>query len=252
MSRIGFLGTGHIAAPMVRFLCNKGHEVWITERSADVARELESQVGAKIAGAQAILDTVEIVFICLRPAVAEGILQPLRFREDLKVHSVMAGVDLSALSHICAPASEIVRSIPYGFLEHGACPLAAVGSVGMLRPLFEPENPVIDMKSEENMRAAAAVSGMVAGVLEIYDVMARWMETRTGDAAMSEAYTTQLFTGFMRNHPSAAGALARERDIIASPLTLNLQALEVLRDMKTPEALTAAMDAVYRRLNDHE
>ena len=37
MSRIGFIGTGHIAAPMARFLSAKGHDIAVTERNVKEA-----------------------------------------------------------------------------------------------------------------------------------------------------------------------------------------------------------------------
>lgn len=79
MSRIGFLGTGHIAAPMVRFLASKGHEVFVSERGANVAADLAKAVGAKILPNQAVVDRSDIVFLCLRPTVWESICAPLNF-----------------------------------------------------------------------------------------------------------------------------------------------------------------------------
>jgi len=250
MSRIGFIGTGHIAAPMARFLAKRGHEVWVTERSRTESAALAKDHGAHVGEAQTVIDNSEIVFLCLRPAVAEGIIAPLSFREEQQIVSVMAGVELPDVAAMCAPAHQLVRTIPYGFLEHGGCPLPSLGDVTILESLFAPENTVLDMENSDNMRAAATVSGLVAGVLDTLAVASDWMGAQTGQAEVSEAYTTQLFAGFLQHHKIGVGALAKERDLLASPRTLNLLGLETLRANNTDTSVKMALDAIHERLMD--
>lgn len=250
MSRIGFIGTGHIAAPMARFLSARGHDLWVTERSRTESAALAQNHGAQVGDAQDVLDNSDIIFLCLRPTVAAGILASLTFREDHQVASVMAGISLPKLADICAPVQKIVRSIPYGFLENGGCPLASVGDISILKTLFEPENPVLDMGNEENMRAAAASSGMIAGYLDMLANMAEWMGAKTGKAEVSEIYTTQLFAGFLQHQKQGLGELAKERDTIASPGTLNLLGLDTLRANKADASVEAALNAIHERLTD--
>ncbi len=92
MSRIGFIGTGHIAAPMARFLARTGHDIVVSERNADVAATLEETCGAIVAPNQKVLDSAEIVFLCLRPQIARAVLSGLTFRPEQRVVSVMAGL----------------------------------------------------------------------------------------------------------------------------------------------------------------
>ncbi|WP_176219073.1 NAD(P)-binding domain-containing protein [Planktotalea arctica] len=79
MSCIGFLGAGHIAAPMMRFLAGKGHDVLVSKCGAVVASELAASVGAKVMGNQQVVDRAEIVFLCLRPAVWQEVVSGLNF-----------------------------------------------------------------------------------------------------------------------------------------------------------------------------
>ena len=70
MSRVGFLGTGHIAAPMARALARAGHEVTVSRRSDSVSADLAaSGLGINVAENAGVLEASEIVFLCLRPAV---------------------------------------------------------------------------------------------------------------------------------------------------------------------------------------
>jgi pyrroline-5-carboxylate reductase len=135
MSSIGFIGTGHIAAPMVRFLASRGHDVTVSNRNAGIAAGLAAPHGVAVAENQATVDASEIVFLCLRPQVAAGILEPLRFKPEQRIVSVMAGIPLAELSRLSAPATDITATIPLGFLEQGGCPLAACPSAGVLPDL---------------------------------------------------------------------------------------------------------------------
>ena len=48
MSRIGFIGTGHIAELMERFLVARGHEIVATRRNADVSAWLAEELGVTV------------------------------------------------------------------------------------------------------------------------------------------------------------------------------------------------------------
>ena len=67
MSAIGFIGTGHIAAPMARHLAAKSHEIFVSERNLETAADLENSIGATVLSNQEVLDASEIIFLCLRP-----------------------------------------------------------------------------------------------------------------------------------------------------------------------------------------
>ncbi|MGI9370090.1 MAG: NAD(P)-binding domain-containing protein, partial [Ruegeria sp.] len=54
MSRIGFIGTGHVAAPMARFLSAKGHDIAVTERNVDVSSQLAKELGVTVTSPQSV------------------------------------------------------------------------------------------------------------------------------------------------------------------------------------------------------
>lgn len=249
MSRVGFVGTGHIAAPMVRFLAAKGHDIWVTQRNAEVSAQLKSELGVTVADAQTVVDASEIVFLCLRPQVAIDIVSPLIFRADQQIVSVMAAVPQDQLAELCAPATDFVQTIPLGFLETGGCPLAAFGNDRLLADLFEPENPVIKVQTEAALNAHFAICAMVPGLLDLMATGSDWLAGQTGDPNNAEFYTTQLISGFLSAmEKGKAGRLAAERDALATDGTLSLQMTESLRSGKAHDALNAALAAIGKRL----
>ncbi|SFB83998.1 NAD(P)-binding domain-containing protein [Tropicimonas isoalkanivorans] len=251
MSRIGFIGTGHIAAPMVRFLARKGHQITVTERNAQVSAALAREVGVHVADAQGVLDAADIVFLCLRPPVAESVLAPLTFRPDHRIVSVMASNPEPLLRTLCAPATDLVQTVPLGFVEAGGCPLAAYGNDRLLAELFGPENPVIKVGSESALNAHFAICAMVPGLLDLMATGAGWLGDKTGDPTGAEVFTTQLVAGFLAAMDKGrAGRLAEERDALGTEGTLSLQMVETLRREGAHDALRTALKSIEKRLEE--
>lgn len=249
MARIGVIGTGHIAAPMVRFLVAKGHLLTVTRRGAEISRALENSHGVTVCDAtQEVLDRTDIVLLCLRPQVATDILQPLNFKKTHQIVSVMAGIDRPKLETLCAPATDMVQTIPLGFLEQGGCPLAGFGNTGLLAELFAPDNPVVPVVSEPALNAHFAICAMVPGLLDLMQTGARWLATETGDPKAAEFYTNQLVTTFLAH---AKDGLAGERDALATQGTISLQMVDGLRTGGAHDALQDTLTAIGKRLNQN-
>ncbi|TDE38308.1 NAD(P)-binding domain-containing protein [Antarcticimicrobium sediminis] len=248
MSRIGFLGTGQIAAPMARFLARTGHDILVSERNAALAAALADEHGALVVPNQDVLDRSEIVFLCLRPQIAPEIIAGLTLRPDHRIVSVMAGISLADLRDLCAPATDITMTIPLGFLEQGGCPLPAFPNAELMYRLFAPENPVIAVADEGTFNKHFAICAMVPGLLDLMAGSAEWLAADTGDRDGAEFYTTQLFSGFLAAMGREPGALAEARDALATEGTISLQMIEALRAGGVGETLLATLEAIGARL----
>ena len=250
MSSIGFVGTGHIAAPMVRFLSARGHQITVSERNAQTASELAALHGVSIASNQEVIDRSEIVFLCMRPYLAAEVFAPLKFRPSQKIVSVMAGVSLEQLQTLCAPATDITMTIPLGYLEQGGCPLPACPKADVLAALFEPENPVLEVPEEAALNMHFAVCAFVPGVLDLMETTAQWLGNETGDHDQAASYTRQLLSGFLATLPEGgAEVLSAERDALATEGTLSLQMTDGLRAAGTHDALQQTLSAIGARLS---
>jgi pyrroline-5-carboxylate reductase len=70
--KIGFLGTGGIAAPMVAALAGKGHGILVSERSAEVSARLADQFDeVTIAPNDRVVAESDVIIACL---MADGCL----------------------------------------------------------------------------------------------------------------------------------------------------------------------------------
>lgn len=249
MSRIGFVGTGHIAAPIARLMAAKRHEIIVSERNSRVSADLKAELGVAVAAPQAVVDASDIVFLCLRPHVAVEVLTPLAFRADQQIVSVMAAVSTDELRTLCAPATDFVQTIPLGFLQSGGCPLAALGNDQLLAELFEPENPVVKVADEAALNAHFAICAMVPGLLDLMVTGSEWLAAQTGNTDGAEFYTSQLVSGFLAAiEKGTAGRLAQERDSLATDGTLSLQMTQTLHEHGAHDALRTALMAIGKRL----
>lgn len=229
MSRIGFLGTGHIAAPMVRFLAAKGHEIRVSERGAEVAADLAASVGAKVMANQAVVDSSDIVFLCLRPAVWQEVVAPLTFNAEQQIVSVMANVSADELAQAVAPARDISITIPIGFLERGGCPLPAFPKAEPLAQLFGPENPVIPLSEEAQIADHFAASALLSAALTVLKDGADWLGAQTGNPEGADTYVAALVAGFMRDVPKdGQGRILQARSELATPNTLNRAVVDAM------------------------
>jgi pyrroline-5-carboxylate reductase len=250
MSRIGFIGTGHIAAPMARFLARKGHDVVVSERNAGVAGALVAAFPAiEIKSNQGVVDSADIIFLCLRPHLWAEIVPNLTFRADQQIVSVMAGVTLADLYAACAPASQISMTIPIGFLEFGGCPLPSCPDDVTLGALFAPENPVLPVPDEAAFTQHFAASALLSAVLGVMEEGSDWLGEVTGDAKQSEIYVAALISGFLADMPKDGQArLAEYKNGLATKGTLNLQMVEGLENGDAFKTLRTTLDAIGKRM----
>ena len=249
MARIGFIGTGQIAAPMIRTLARDGHACCVSRRSEALSSALETEcANVTAAENQAVVDESDIVFLCIRPHLAHEVIEPLSFRAGQQIVSVMAGVSMADLMTLCAPAADISMTIPLGYLEAGGCPLAVYPTAEPLEAHFGKANPVIPVSSEDALNSHFAVCAMVPGMLAMREAGAGWLAQRTDDPDAAERYTTELMAGFLAAMDKGAGRLGTEKNELATDGTLSLMMVEALEQGGARDAMTGARDAIERRL----
>ncbi|MBF9031680.1 NAD(P)-binding domain-containing protein [Rhodobacterales bacterium HKCCE3408] len=247
MASVGFIGTGHIAAPMARLAARNGHEVTVSRRSEDVSSDLAAAgLGIGVAENQEVVDASEIIVLSLRPAVWRDIASGLSFRADQRIVSVMAGVPRDDIAAACAPVTDISLTIPYGHLEHGGCPLPIWPGPEPVETLWGGANPVLPLGSEDDMTHVFHAGAVTSGVLMLLEAAARQMGEATGDAATAETYLTRLVGSYLLALPPEAGAIGDALSGLATPSTLNNTMLQHLRDAGADKAVAAAIDAMAR------
>jgi pyrroline-5-carboxylate reductase len=122
--RFGFVGTGAITEAMATgFLRSKLElsQVIVSPRSAETAARLAARFPlVQIANDnQAVVDASDVLFLAVRPQVAEDVIKALRFRQGQAIVSVIAATDRSTIGSWIDQDVELTLAIPLPFVADG-------------------------------------------------------------------------------------------------------------------------------------
>ena len=251
MTSIGFIGTGQIAATLVRALAAKGLSLTVSRRNETMSKALaRAHQNVRAVGNQAVLDRADIVFLCLRAGAASRVLSSLTFRADHRVISVMAGVPMADLRSYCAPAATISMTIPLSFIEAGGCPLPVYPACPDLDRLFGPENPVIPVRSEAALGQHFAAATMIPVSMLLLEEAAGWLGEQSGDMLSAEQYVAALLSGYLARLPKDGnGRFSEAVEELATEGGISAQIVAHLRDTGVLKNLRDGLDSIGQRLS---
>lgn len=115
MNRLGFIGTGHLAAFLVEGLkrAEAPYEILVSPRNAAKAAVLARDFGVVVAADnQAVVDQSDLVVVSVLPQDAASVLRQLSFRSGQVALSVMAGVSHGAFMTLTSPATAVISMMP--------------------------------------------------------------------------------------------------------------------------------------------
>ncbi|WP_395403442.1 NAD(P)-binding domain-containing protein [Arthrobacter sp. UC242_113] len=129
-------------------------------RSGDLAARFQT---ARLASTnQDMVDQSDAVVLCVLPQQAEEVVGQLTSRVDQPVNSVMAGVHLSVLRNLLAPARNIARSIPAPAVAARSSITPIYPSTDAARDLYRRLGGYLEIDDEiafESVSAASATVG---------------------------------------------------------------------------------------------
>lgn len=244
--RLGFLGTGEIAAAMLRGLRGQDHDILISPRNAGMAATLAAELpGVTIAPNEDVVAGSDVVFLCLMARVATDLLPTLPFRADQTIISVMVDAPLAKLRALCAPATNIAITIPLPPIADGGCPLPVYPASPVLEQLFGAKNPVLPLRDEVALQAHLGVSALCSPILDQILTAKDWLADYTGDATSAEAYVATMLRCYL---PARAkgGEVATALSALSTEGGLNATLRAAMVPAKS--TLTQALDGFQQRL----
>ena len=202
--KIGFIGTGAIAASQVKGLTGKGHQIWVSPRNAEIAAELAQLPDVEIKCNEEIAAEADIVVLCLLADVARDVIPQLNLRAGTKIISVMVDYPLAELQRTCAPATQFAITIPLPFIETGGCPLPVYPkeNAAIVSGLFGDANMIIPVETEKGLNAHFAATALCSTTLAQVQAAAGWLAKHSGDAKAAEAYIASLLSAQFSTLPA--------------------------------------------------
>jgi pyrroline-5-carboxylate reductase len=156
VTTLGILGTGHLAALLVRGLAGSGYRIVLSPRNAEVAARLSAEHGCAVGESnQAVVDAADGVVVCLPAATGAKVLADLTFRPDQPVLSAMAGTGLARLQSVIGPARGAVTMLPGYANAYRVGPSILCPDDGFWRAVLAILGPVFPLHDEAQFTIAA-------------------------------------------------------------------------------------------------
>ena len=251
--RVGFIGVGAIADAVIRGMMQSGYRetIIVSARNTQRSHELSKQFSNVVVEFenQALVDRSDWVFVAVLPDQARPLLNSLKFREDQKLISLVAGIDLAELKMIARPLNQVHRMIPLPPIEFGVGPLPICPPCQPLADLFAGCAAVIPLETEDSFSVFSAASGMMAAHHQWVSDIAAWMQNQGVAGDNAAKYATQMVKALteieVRTAPEQLPKLADECTTAGG---LNEQAIRELRGLGWFQQASERLSRLLARL----
>ena len=200
--RLGVVGTGTIATAVVRGIAADGHHIVVSERGAANASALAGAFeNVSVASNQGVLDASEVVFLGLLPDAAPAILEPLRFRPDHRVISLIGGSSPGEVADMVTPAAAEAIVLPFPGIAQGGSPVLTLGNAELVHAIFGARNQIFALQSAAELDAHLSAQAVLSPVAILVDMASGWLAQRTGDPEKGDAFLRALVASSLSRTP---------------------------------------------------
>lgn len=253
MLRVGFIGTGTIAAAMVQGIRASTLRSWpiiLSPRNAQVAGDLAKTFPDVTVATcnQGVVDGSDLVILAIRPQVAEEVVSSLVLRPEQKVISLIAGLDHRQIAEWTG-AGSVCRAIPLPFIaaRRDATPVYPPDPDAV--SFFGAIGQVLPVSNLRDFNTFAALSALMSSFFGIAEIASDWAAEQGMHSDQAKRYIGQLFGNLgdtLRNDPLAVEELRTGHSTRGG---LNEQLFADFRANGGGAVLASGLDAVLRRVS---
>jgi pyrroline-5-carboxylate reductase len=252
--RIGFVGTGAITEAMVTGIVGSGLDVTgilVSPRNQAVAARLASQFpSVRIAtNNQEVVDAAEVLFLAVRPQIAEEVITALEFRKGHTVVSVIAATDRSRLLAWIREDVQLTQAIPLPFVADREGVTAIYPPNREIASIFAVLGSAVECETKEEYDLLAVASALMGTYFGILDRATGWLAEKGMPREKARTYLAPLFASLAqraaRADQTSLEVLRRE---FSTPGGLNEQVFEEFDCGGGSRALTDALERVLNRV----
>lgn len=252
--RIGFVGTGAITEAMVTGIVGSAlavAEIIVSPRNAEIAARLASRFpSVRIAtNNQEVVDAADLLFLAIRPQIAEEVIRDLAFRKGQTIVSVVAAADRTALLTWIREDVQLTQAIPLPFVANCEGVTAIFPPNADIAAIFDALGSAVECKTKDEYDLLAVASALMGTYFGILDWATGWLTEKGMAQEKARAYLAPLFSSLAQKaakaDQTALDALRRE---FSTPGGLNEQVFEDFGRNGGSSALTDALERVLARV----
>ena len=238
--RIGVIGCGTIASAVVHGIAGDGHQITVSERSSRYSDALaKAYDNVTVADNQGVVDASDVIFLGLMAEVAPEVLGSLKFREDQRAITFMAGASLEEANAMVQPARAVAIMMPFPGIAMGGTPIMMHGDPDLVQEIFGRRNTVFPLNDADEMAAYLCAQAVLSPVARMVNDAANWLGDRVSDKTQGEAFLRALVASSLAD--SGAEALI---EALNTPGGYNQRLRLHMEESGMSAALASGLDAL--------
>ena len=253
--KLGFIGTGKIAASVITGICNSDisfKKIIISPRNKSISKKLKKKFKkVNIAeNNQEIVNKCNWVFLSVTPTIGKKIIKDLRFKTNQTIISFISTITLAQLKKAIKVKTTIVRAIPLPpiSLKKGPVPICPPNK--KIKDFFNKIGTTVEIKNEKSSINFWSISGIMASFYELLKVMTDWLVKRGVKRNDAQKYITSLFLALSED--AVANSKKDLKHLVKdsqTPKGLNEQGVKELTKAGFYKSLEKTLNSIHKRLN---
>ena len=253
--KLGFIGTGKIAASVITGICNSNisfKKIIISSRNKAISKKLKKKFKkVNIAeNNQEIVNKCNWVFLSVTPTIGKKIIKDLRFKTNQTIISFISTITLAQLKKAIKVKTTIVRAIPLPpiSLKKGPVPICPPNK--KIKDFFNKIGTTVEIKNEKSSINFWSTSGIMASFYELLKVMTDWLVKRGVKRNDAQKYITSLFLALSED--AVANSKKDLKHLVKdsqTPKGLNEQGVKELTKAGFYKSLEKTLNSIHKRLN---
>ena len=240
--KLGFVGTGTITEAIVTGFLSQvsGDEaVIVSPKGAAIAARLAERHSAVTIARdnQEVVDMADVLFLAVRPQIAEEVVRSLSFRHGQIIVSLVATIEASRLQSWIDADVKITRAVPLPFVAERRGVTIVFPQDEAVRSFFAKLGTAVECHSQNEFDLLTTASALMGTYFGILEHAVGWLAGKGISESQARVYLVSLFSSLAHTAQSSSSqSLQQLRHDFSTKGGLNEQ---MFRDFEAGQGMKA-------------